>query len=185
MRHYTKFIPAVVLMICCSVGAQAGERMFEDFEIEPAARWEFIADTVMGGVSTGNVDFLQEGNASFARLTGTVSTENRGGFIQFRRKLDAPCSNTVKGIRVVVRGNTQRYFVHLRTKGTVLPWQYYQLGFGTTNAWTEIRLPLSSFEASGRLLRSTPAAGSLTSIGVVAYGRDHEAQVDVRAIEFY
>jgi hypothetical protein len=28
----------------------------------------------------------------------------------------------------MVRGNNQRYFVHLPTGGTPLPWQYYQAG---------------------------------------------------------
>lgn len=185
MRRYNNLIHAVILMIAWSIGAHAEERMFEDFETEPAKRWEFIADTVMGGVSTGNVAFAQDGTRSYARLTGLVSTKNNGGFIQVRRKLDAPAPETAKGIRMVVRGNNQKYFVHIRTNGTVLPWQYYQSGFDTTNDWTEIRLPLSSFEASGRLLRSIPASGSLTSIGVVAFGRDHEAQVDVREIDFY
>ncbi len=159
--------------------------MFENFETEPATRWEFLADNVMGGISTGNVAFLTEGTTSFARLSGTVSTENRGGFIQFRRKLVAPPPDGTAGIRIVVRGNHQRYFLHLRTKGTILPWQYYQSGFDTTNSRTEIRIPLSSFEASGRLLRATPEVRSLTSIGIVAYGRDHDAQIDVREIDFY
>lgn len=176
---------AVLLTIGASVHAIAEKIVFEDFKTDPSARWTFVADTVMGGVSTGNVTFSKEGAASFARLAGTVSTENRGGFIQFRRRLDAPPPEGTKGIRIVARGNDQRYFVHLRTRGTLLPWQFYQSGFDVTGAWTEIRLPLSSFKASGRLLRPTPAAGSLTSIGIVAYGRDHQARVDVREIDFY
>lgn len=185
MMHRRALLFAAILVMVCSVAVNAREPMFENFEIAPASRWEFLADTVMGGVSTGTVTFAKEGTASFARLAGTVSTENRGGFIQFRRKLDAPAPANAVGIRLVVRGNNQRYYLHLRTRGTILPWQYYQAGFDTTQAWTEIRLPLSSFKASGRLLRATPAAISLTSIGVVAFGRDYDAQVDVREIDFY
>ncbi|MCV2891207.1 CIA30 family protein, partial [Ruegeria aquimaris] len=122
---------------------------------------------------------------SFARLTGTVSTANRGGFIQFRRQLDAPVPADTGGIRLVVRGNGERYFIHLRTTGTLLPWQFYQSGFEAPGTWTEVRLPLSSFRASGSLLRATPSASTLTSVGVVAYGRDHEALLDVREIGFY
>lgn len=176
---------ATLLAIFSVVSAHSEESMFEDFETKPAARWEFIADTVMGGVSTGTVTFEDDGTTAFARLTGSVSTANRGGFIQFRRKLEAPPPDGTMGIRIVVRGNNQRYFLHLRTRGTVLPWQYYHAGFDTTKSWTEIRLPLSSFKASGMMLRKTPEAKSLTSIGVVAFGRDHEAQIDVREIDFY
>lgn len=159
--------------------------MFEDFETNPATRWEYIADTVMGGVSSGQVSFETNGTDSFARLTGTVSTANRGGFIQFRRQLDDPVPADTGGIRLVVRGNGERYFIHLRTTGTLLPWQFYQSGFEAPGTWTEVRLPLSSFRASGSLLRATPSASTLTSVGVVAYGRDHEALLDVREIGFY
>lgn len=172
-------------MLVASAHVHAEDTMFEDFQNQPESRWDFVADTVMGGVSSGNVAFSKDGSAGFARLTGSVSTENRGGFIQFRRKLDAAPPQGTTGIRMRVRGNGERYFVHLRTTGTLLPWQYYQSGFDTGEAWTEIRLPLSSFKPSGRLLRSTPSAGALTSIGIVAYGRDHEAQVDIGEIEFY
>ena len=185
MPNKRNVLLVAAFMVGCGTVLQAGDSMFEDFESQPATRWEFIADSVMGGVSTGTVACGREGSASFARLSGTVSTENRGGFIQFRSKLDAPLSENIKGVRMVVRGNSQKYFVHLRTSGTLLPWQYYQAGFETSDGWREIRLPLSSFEPSGRLLRATPAASSVTSIGVVAYGRDHQALVDVREIGFY
>jgi hypothetical protein len=96
--------------------------MFETFDDQPASRWEYLADTVMGGVSEGRVSFAREDGAAFARLEGQVSTANRGGFIQMRRKLDAP-PDGIAGLRLVVRGNGERYFVHLRTTGTALPWQ--------------------------------------------------------------
>ena len=99
--------------------------------------------------------------------------------------LPAPPSEGTVGVRLIVRGNDQRYFAHLRTSGTLLPWQYYQTGFNVTRDWTEIRLPFDAFAASGALLRDVPRAGSLTSIGIVAYGRDHEAEIDVREVGFY
>jgi hypothetical protein len=139
----------------------------------------------MGGVSTGRVTQMTERGESFLRMTGTVSTANRGGFIQMRTDLSAPPPEGTTGVRLVVRGNGQRYFVHLRTNGTVLPWQYYQAGFDVTGDWAEVRLPLSAFRASGALLRTEPRAGSLTSLAVVAYGRDHEALIDVREAGFY
>ena len=92
---------------------------------------------------------------------------------------------TGRGVRLVVRGNNQRYFVHLRTSGTVLPWQFYQAGFDVTGSWTEVRLPLEAFNASGGLLRAVPRVRSLSSVAVVAYGRDHDAQIDVREVGFY
>jgi hypothetical protein len=159
--------------------------MIEDFTLRPETRWRFFTDQVMGGVSTGGVDFATEDCHAFARMTGRVSTANRGGFVQMRLDLTSPPPDGTTGVRLIVRGNDQRYFVHLRTGGTLLPWQYYQAGFDVTESWTEVRLPLDAFEASGGLLRSVPAPGGLTSVAVVAYGRDHDARIDVRAVGFY
>ncbi len=57
--------------------------VLENFSDLPESRWEFIADTVMGGVSTGNVQFLSKDGQGFLKLSGKVSTENNGGFILF------------------------------------------------------------------------------------------------------
>jgi hypothetical protein len=164
---------------------QSKDSLIEDFTMQPETRWRFFTDQVMGGVSTGGVTFAQEDGQPFARMTGQVSTANRGGFIQMRLELANPPPEGTIGVRLVVRGNDQRYFVHLRTGGTRLPWQYYQAGFDVTESWSEVRLPLDAFEASGGLLRSVPAPGSLTSVAVVAYGRDHDARIDVREVGFY
>ena len=153
--------------------------------MQPETRWRFLTDQVMGGVSTGSVAFEQKDGIAFARMTGRVSTANRGGFIQMRLDLVSPPPDGTTGVRLLVRGNDQRYFVHLRTGGTVLPWQYYQVGFEVTESWSEVHLRLDAFSASGGLLRTVPKAGGLTSVAVVAYGRDHDARIDVREVGFY
>lgn len=66
-----------------------------------------------------------------------------------------------------------------------MPWQYYQAGFDVTGEWVEVRLPLDAFQRSGQMLRSVPRSGSLRSIAVVAFGRDHQADIEVREIGFY
>jgi hypothetical protein len=162
-----------------------GDALIEDFSIQPETRWQFFTDQVMGGVSTGGVAFAQEDGMYFARMTGNVSTANRGGFIQMRLDLQSPPPNDNTGVRLIVRGNAQRYFVHLRTGSTLLPWQYYQAGFDVTESWSEVRLPMDAFAASGWLLRGVPNPASLTSVAIVAYGRDHDAQIDVREVGFY
>ncbi len=166
-------------------GPQIGEALIEDFTMQPETRWRFFTDQVMGGVSAGGVTFANENGQPFARMTGRVSTANRGGFIQMRRDLTTPPPEGTTGVRLIVRGNDQRYFVHLRTDGTLLPWQYYQAAFDVTESWTEVRLPLATFTASGGLLRRLPAPDSLTSVAVAAYGRDHDARIDVREVGFY
>ncbi|MFN4130086.1 MAG: CIA30 family protein [Paracoccaceae bacterium] len=161
------------------------DALIEDFTMQPESRWRFFTDQVMGGVSTGSVAFAQEDGQPFARMTGRVSTASRGGFIQMRLDLPSPPPEGTTGVRLVVRGNSQRYFVHLRTGGTLLPWQYYQAGFDVAESWGEVRLAFDAFAASGALLRRVPAPRNLTSVSVVAYGRDHDARIDVREVGFY
>ena len=162
-----------------------GHTMVEDFTMQPETRWRFFTDQVMGGISTGSVTFAKEDGQTFARMTGRVSTANNGGFIQMQLDLTTPPPDSATGVRIVVRGNSQDYFVHLRTSGTLLPWQYYQAEFSVTENWSEVRLPLTAFIASSAFLRDVPRLSSLKSVAVVAYGRDHDALIDFQQIEFY
>jgi hypothetical protein len=148
---------------------------------DPATPWRFFSDRVMGGVSEG----AAEVSNGAIRLTGTVSTANRGGFIQVRTDLDTALPDDAAGLEVEARGNGERYFVHLRTRGLVLPWQYYQAGFEAGAAWARVRLPLTAFKASGALMRAPPRPGDITSVALVAYGRDHVAELEARYVAFY
>ncbi|MBS9718984.1 CIA30 family protein [Pseudohalocynthiibacter aestuariivivens] len=139
----------------------------------------------MGGVSEGSTTFETVGEKPVLRLTGRVSTANRGGFIQARTKLDAPLPDTAQGIILNVRGNDQPYYLHLRTKWTVLPWQLYQAEFDTSQAWREVRIPFEAFAPYGGLLRQSFKISDVRSIAVVAFGRDHNADLSVRAIGVY
>lgn len=190
MRRLMPLVLATLLVAGSPQGALAEtplsrEAAIADFRMTPDARWQFFTDRVMGGVSTGRIVFAQEGGTPFARMTGRVSTANRGGFIQMRLNLASPPPEDTTGVRLVVRGNSQRYFVHLRTSGTLLPWQFYQAGFDVTEGWTEVRLPFEAFAPSGPLLRRVPRPASLTSVAIVAYGRDHDAEIDVQSVGFY
>jgi hypothetical protein len=152
--------------------------MQRDYVTDPDGPWRYLSDRVMGGVSEG----MAEGAGGVIRLAGTVSTENRGGFIQVRTELVTPLDAAARGVALEARGNGERYFVHLRTRGTRLPWQYYQAGFDTGPEWQVARLPFTAFRASGALLRATPRPQDVTSIGLVAYGRDHVAELEVRSL---
>ncbi len=185
MRLVAKHSLFLLFLWLLPLTTTAEDIMIENFELQPETRWRFFTDGVMGGVSTGQVTFLKEGNQTYAHMTGNVSTENNGGFIQMRMDLPDGAPEDATGVRLIVRGNHQTYFVHLRTSGTVLPWQYYQAGFNVTGEWGEVHLPFNAFKRSGRLLRAVPRAVSLKSIAVVAYGRDHKADIDVREVGFY
>ena len=101
--------------------------MLDDFDPSPKVEWNFVADSVMGGVSSGEVLLGSDGSETFASMIGNVSTENNGGFIQFRSNLDERLDKEVKGVYLKVKGNGEKYYIHLRTRGTMLPWQYLSL----------------------------------------------------------
>lgn len=166
---------AVLAMTLSLNALPADATEIDTFASSPAARWDFFTDQVMGGVSSGQVTFPQ----GMLRLSGTVSTANNGGFIQARLKLPERLPDTARGLVLRVRGNGDRYFVHLRTGGTLLPWHFYQASFATTDDWAEVHLPFTAFEPSTRMIRSAPKPDAVRSVAVVAYGHDHEADVSV------
>jgi len=180
-----KIIMSIVLLVLAGSSFAGDRPMMDNFSNKPEARWEFLTDQVMGGVSQGRLNFVTIDGSPVAHLSGTVSTANRGGFIQFRTNLQEPLDKSLSGVWVKVKGNGERYFVHLRTKGTLLPWQYYQAGFDTTGEWQTIQLPWSMFKASGNFLAEIPKASSVRSIGIVAFGKDYEADLWVQAVGFY
>ena len=121
----------------------------------------------------------------FYRLEGAVSTRNNGGFIQLRRSIAKKTVDYAAGAYLKVRGNGQQYYLHLRTSGTLLPWQYYQASFTTTDQWQIVKIPLSSFARSGNWLSKAVKPSSIRSIGIVAFGRDHSADIKIAEIGFY
>lgn len=100
-------------------------------------------------------------------------------------KLSEALPAEAEGLQLRVRGNGQPYFIHVRTGGTVLPWNFYQGRFEAGEDWSTVRIPFDAFKAEGRLLRKALTAGAVKSIAVVAYGREHEADVSVARITAY
>ena len=139
---------------------------------------------IRDSISSGKVEFINIDGNSNILLTGNVSTENNGGFIQIRKELkDINLSKTDR-IRIVARGNNEKYYVFLRTTGTILPWQYYSYEFDVRNEYDEFIMPIKDFKRSGILLANQINPKKITSIGIVAYGRDHYAELYVKELEF-
>ena len=150
------------------------------------AKWCFVTDKVMGGISEGSLNFKKEKEIYFYRMTGELSLKNNGGFIQFRTKIENhPKQKSYKGVRLRVRGNNNEYAIHIRTKYLLLPWQYYESTFQAMDKWATIELPFSSFEKSNFYQPSNVSSQDIKTIGIVAIGREFEAQIDLASIELY
>ena len=177
-----KIFKFIFLLLIISSETQ-GNTIFKD-NFENPEKWLFITDQVMGGVSSGKVEFINIDNNLNARMTGNVSTKNKGGFIQFRRRLEKFNLDGSKFIEIIARGNNQNYFIHLRTSRTFLPWQYYQISFKVLNNFKTFKLPINEFKRSSILISKNINPKSITSIGIVAFGRDHSADIYIKEINF-
>ena len=163
----------------------ASEKPYESFDPNNSRGWSFFTDGVMGGVSSGQAFVGKSGSDNFVRLEGKVSTANNGGFIQIRHNLKKSLEKDIRGVSLKVRGNGEKYYVFIRTTSTLLPWQFYNAAFETSKNWKVVKLDLDIFQPSSSFLRKTIKSSSIKSIGIVAYGRDHEAKVDISEIYFF
>jgi hypothetical protein len=151
-------------------------------------RWEGFTDQVMGGVSEMNARIESEGDNDFLHLSGSVSLENNGGFIQVRLRLDEKKrsfdASGYTGVALRVRGKDRGYYVHLRTIRTVFPWSYYAQEFPVSEKWTTVALPFSDFEAEN--IRSSGLnASKLTTVAIVAAKKTFFADLYVDAVYLY
>ena len=148
--------------------------------------WAFFTDGVMGGLSQGKAVISNVDGTDCYHMTGNVTTENNGGFIQIRNQLKPSVStNEFEGIYLKVYGNYEDYSIHLRTALTMAPWQYYKFSFKTANKWNEIKAPFSEFKKSNAYQPSVLVGQNINSIGLVAGFKDFTADICLSEIGFY
>ena len=51
--------------------------------------------------------------------------------------------------------------------------------------WKDITIPFDAFEKSATLMPRKLKADTIKTIGLVAYGKDHSADVSIANLEFY
>ena len=149
--------------------------------------WNFVADTVMGGASQGAVTSAQICGRAATRLTGTVSLENNCGFIQMASDLgqgDAVLdAQAWSGLELDVTGNGETYDLRLRTDQLARPWQSFRTGFVAGPGWHSLRFPFSAFAPNKTDMHFDP--GRLCRVGVLAVGREFEADIAVAGLRLY
>ena len=183
MKYLVSALSLTYLFLSTSLG-MGENKLIDDFSNESQNRWQFFTDQVMGGVSEGNASIVSDKSGQYVRLEGSVSTANNGGFIQIRTDINEG-TNEAKGVIIKAKGNGEDYYIHLRTSGTVLPWQYYQISFPTSKNWSEIKLPFANFERSSSWISKKITGDKIRTLGIVAYGKNHNAKLDVAYLSFY
>ena len=116
-----------------------------------------------------------------------VLVENNGGFVQAALNL-AKSGDTIDasgyvGVRLVVRGNSEKYSVHLRTLDNDRPWQSYRASFTAFPRWKTISLPFVNFPPYR--IEVPLDTTKLKRIGLVAIGRAFDADLALAEISFY
>ncbi|NHQ73415.1 CIA30 family protein [Roseovarius gahaiensis] len=149
--------------------------------------WELVSDRVMGGVSDGSLTHCTVEGRPALRMTGTVSLENDGGFLQMALDLRPDgCgvdASGQTGLALDILGNDQRYNIHLRTADVTRPWQSYRAEFTAPGHWTTIKLPFSDF--TPHRLTAPLDLSSLRRVGLVAIGRAFTADLALGDLRFY
>ncbi len=149
--------------------------------------WEFVADTVMGGVSTGQVEKLKVSGLSATRLTGQVSLENNGGFVQMAFDVSNDGSifdaSDYDGVEIDVLGNDEEYDIRLRTSDLTRPWQSYRALFIARSEWSTTRLRFLEFVPHKTTIPLD--VSRLKRIGILGIGREYDADVSVSGIRFF
>ena len=174
-----------MILYVLPISLMAQTMAFDNFSKTSSETWQLITDQVMGGVSHGKLEFVNENSIKFARMTGEVRLENNGGFIQFRRALSQPLRKNLTGLKIKVRSNGHKYSVHIRTRGTFLPWHFYQADFQSSDSWSTIMIPFTSFNKSSWMVPTNFLPSDVESIAIVAIGSAHPVFVEVANIWLY
>lgn len=166
--------------------------IIDDLRLDPPMAvtgngWTLISDRVMGGVSAGRMSREIVAGRDAIRMTGNVSLDNNGGFLQVALDLGDTGGEVDArrwdGIRLEVFGNGEVYNFHLRTSDLRRPWESYRQSFRAPPEWMTVSLPFVSF-APHRTERPLNLA-RLRRIGIVAIGRAFEADIAIADIRFY
>jgi Complex I intermediate-associated protein 30 (CIA30) len=162
------------------------DRSSGDYSTGAGSDWRLVTDTVMGGVSNGQLTVEGINGRRCLRLRGEVRTENNGGFIQAALDLETQRvrdASAFDGVVIDVYGNGESYNLHLRQDGLWLPWQAFRASFTAPPEWQTHYLPFAQFlphKTSASLKRDR-----LKRIGVVAIGRAFSADLCVGRIGYY
>lgn len=107
--------------------------------------WRILDDVVMGGKSSGTFSLSKDG---FGVFTGTVSTENNGGFSSLRYRFQKSTVKKYSKIVIKLKGDGKQYQFRIKTNSR--DYYSYITSFLTSGEWQEIEIPLKDMYPSFR-----------------------------------
>jgi hypothetical protein len=178
-------------ILATASAAPDGSFVIDDFSGEVSAlgtRWQAFTDRVMGGRSDISAVIGETDEGAVLQMSGTVTTENNGGFIQVRLPMAEAGSfdaSEYTGVFLTLRGRGERFYVWLRTARTNRPWLHYSAELTVDDQWSRVELPFVRFEGERRLQGTTVDVEALRSVAVVAAEGNFNAALQLLEIGFY
>jgi hypothetical protein len=173
--------------------APAGSRLvLTDFQAEEpvmidGCAWRGFSDRVMGGVSDGNVEQGVVAGRRCLRMTGRVTRDSGGGFIQMAMYLGGRTSafdaSAYEGLELLVYGNDEDYNVHIRTTDVRWHSQSYRNTIAARSQWQTLCLPWSAFVANQ--IDAPLNTHGILRIGLLGWMREFEADLAVARVALY
>jgi Complex I intermediate-associated protein 30 (CIA30) len=152
--------------------------------LAPGARWRGFSDRVMGGISDGEFRRDVVDGRACLRMTGRVTRESNGGFIQMAldvggrgRPFDA---SSFAGVEFLVHGNDEDYNVHVRTSDCSWYDESYRATFRAVPGWQRLTLAWTDFVANGLSAPLDPAR--IERVAVLGWMREFEADLAVAEV---
>ena len=147
--------------------------------------WRVVNDTVMGGVSSGQVEV-----SDTLRFTGELSLQNNGGFVSIRSTPADLGLDDAVALRITLRGDGRTWDVTATRADVPLRAGSYRMPVEATAEVMQVELPLAAFRPSsfGRPVMGAPALdaapGRITGLGfLLADKRPGPFTLEVLSIE--
>lgn len=149
--------------------------------------WHGFSDRVMGGVSDATLSHDAVGGAHGLRLTGHVTRDHGGGFVQMAadlggtgRALDA---SSYAGVEALIFGNGEDYNIHIRTADCSWYDESYRATVHAGPQWQRIRIRWDAFEPHGVHLPLDPS--HLRRIGLLGWMREFDADLALGELSLF
>ena len=159
----------------------------EQAVILPNARWRGFSDRVMGGVSDAEFAKATVAGKRCIRLTGRVTRDSGGGFIQMALDLGSRGANfdgsTYTGLELLVYGNDEDYNVHVRTADCGWYDETYRATVRVEPRWQPLRIPWTGFTPNGVSVPLNPAR--LQRIALLGWMREFTADIALAEAALY
>jgi uncharacterized surface protein with fasciclin (FAS1) repeats len=148
-KHLLLVLTGAALTLIPALGANTNSVVEFTPEEAKSLEWRVVNDGVMGGLSKGKLEIINDGILKFS---GNLSLENNGGFSSIRTRNLKKDLSAANGVVARVRGDGRTYQIRFSTEARFRGMEIsFMAEFKTKkDQWTEIQVPFDQFTGSFR-----------------------------------